>query len=358
MGLGSDLVSTPMREHGATGDRYEFQAMWGLGLLFQWHDTKEDYAIVFEFHDDVALLNSSLEPSSIRFYQVKSKKTKGDWSLSDLLRRKKVKTENGVREKPSHIEKMFDSIDKFKKSVVSVDFISNKMCDFYTKQNAYSFRECGSEHFQKIVSSVKRAYPTATEAEISRLGFEQTHLSLGDVITHTKGKLQAFIAEHLGDDIIFNPETAYRAIIDDCRRKANFQGDVTSLQQAIRDKGITRANVEHWLDTIGKSSRAPDWRDIASRLVYPFAEERRIMQEYGIYRSAVLDLSNRAVQRIRMKITENLDSTVDDDELTLVDMVERIYELSEEVGRKYLTPFKPERLKAMIIYEIYAHSAG
>jgi len=56
-----------------------------------------------------------------------------------------------------------------------------------------------------------------------------------------------------------------------------------------------------------------------------------------------------------MKIMETLPIVVKDTSLSLVDMVETIYLRSEEVGKKYLSPFTPSRLKAMIIYEIYAH---
>lgn len=90
MVLAADLISTPVREKSATGGRYEYQTMWGLALLFQQHGTNDDYAIVFEFHDDVALLDSATNPTSVRFYQIKSKATNGGWTLTSLLKREKV----------------------------------------------------------------------------------------------------------------------------------------------------------------------------------------------------------------------------------------------------------------------------
>src|SRR5688572_16124063 len=98
MSLATDLVSKPPREKGATGGRYEFQTMWGLALLFQQHGTNDDYAIVFEFHDDIALLNRASNPTNVRFYQVKSKATNGGWTLTALLKREKVRTKGGTKE--------------------------------------------------------------------------------------------------------------------------------------------------------------------------------------------------------------------------------------------------------------------
>lgn len=354
MALAKDLVSTPLREKGATGGRYDFQTMWGLALLFQQHGTKDDYAIIFEFHDDVALLDSATNPTSVRFYQVKSKATNGGWTLTSLLKRDKVKTEAGTKEKPSYVDKMFDNVEKFQSAVLSADFVSNQLCGFNAGKATFRLSECTPADFEKIVASVQEAYPTATEAQIGLLGFQRTDLSLADVVSHTKGKLQTFIAEQLGT-VWFSPEAVYQAIADECRRKANFSGEATSLQQVIKEKGLTKANVQEWLDAIQSNNRSPEWSAIAPSLSYPFAEQLRISQEYAVYRAVALNSADRAVQRIRMKITETLPSVIDDESLNLGDMVEKIYLQAEEVGKKYLSPFSPSRLKAMIIYEIYTY---
>ena len=98
-----------------------------------------------------------------------------------------------------------------------------------------------------------------------------------------------------------------------------------------------------------------DWGTIAPSLTYPFTDQLRISQEYAVYRAAALNSADGAVQRIRMKIAEALPTVIDDATLSLVDMVETLYLHAEEIGKKYLSPFSPSRLKAMIIYEIYTH---
>ena len=198
MSLATDLVSKPPRERGATGGRYDFQTMWGLALLFQQHGTNDDYAIVFEFHDDIALLDSASNPTNVRFYQVNSKATNGGWTLTALLKREKLKTKGGTKEKPSFIDKMFDNVDKFPDAVLSADFVSNQLCGFNAGKTSFRLNECEPSHFKKIVASIQEAYPRATEAQVGLLGFQRTDLSLGDVVSHTKGKLQTFIAEQLG----------------------------------------------------------------------------------------------------------------------------------------------------------------
>ncbi len=355
MVLAADLISTPLREKGATGGRYDFQTMWGLALLFQEHDAKDDYAIVFEFHDDVVLLDSATNPTSVRFYQVKTKDTNGGWTLTSLLRREKIKTKSGDKEKPSYVDKMFHNVNNFQSSVLSADFVSNQLCGFQAGTKSFSFKECSKEHFETIVNSVQQAYPSATEAQVALLGFQLTDLSLGDVVSHTKGKLQTFIAEQLGT-VWFSPEAVYQAIADECRRKANFSGEASTLQEVIKEKGLTKANVQDWLDAIKSNSRSPDWSEIAPNLSYSFAENLRISQEYSVYRTTALNSADHAVQRIRMKIMETLPQIIDDHSLSLVDMVEAVYLNTAFTAETYLSPFASSRLKAMIIYEIYTNN--
>lgn len=354
MALETDLINVPEREKSATGGRYEYQTLWGLALLFKQHSTSDDYAIIFEFHDDIALLDSATSPNNVKFYQVKSKATNGGWTLTSLLARKKVKTDDGHVEKPSYIDKMYDNVSKFKQAVLSVDFVSNQLCGFNDKEASFRFCECTPADFEKIVKSVQGSYPTATEAEVGLLGFEHTNLSLGDFESHTRGKLQAFISNHLGL-VRFSPEAVYQAITDECRRKANFKGTYSSLQQVVKEKGLTKANVQEWLDAIQNDSRSPEWSDIAPSLSYSFSETLTISREYRIYRSAALNSADRAIHRVRLAIRNATPVVVSDTGLALTGMIDAVFAEVENVARKYLVPFSPSKLRAMIIYEIYTY---
>ena len=99
----------------------------------------------------------------------------------------------------------------------------------------------------------------------------------------------------------------------------------------------------------------PNGSLIAPDLNYPFAEARIISREYALYRSVVLNSADGAVHRIRMAIHGGMEGVVDDTTLDLVAMIDAIYNTAESVSKKYLSPFSPARLKAMMIYEIYTH---
>ena len=105
MSFAERLISEPQREKsGETGyERYDYQALWGLALIFEHHGSTEDYAIAFEFHDDIVLLDSASSPTRARFYQVKTK-DKGHWTLSDLYRRKPRKDAPTAIPSPEQLE--------------------------------------------------------------------------------------------------------------------------------------------------------------------------------------------------------------------------------------------------------------
>lgn len=199
---------------------------------------------------------------------------------------------------------------------------------------------------------MKAGYPAATSAQVALLGFRHTDLSLEDMTVHTRGKLQAFIAEQLGD-VRFSPETVYRSVIDHCRRKAEFKGPYTNLAEALEKKALTKATVEAWLADISANHQSPPWSEISPRLAAAFAEDLKIGREYAVYQAAVLDSSNRALQRVRLAIRPKLPEVIHNNALSLGQMMDAVYVAVEAMGKKYLSPFTPQKLKAMIIYEIY-----
>lgn len=355
--LASQLVDTPEREKAGadTASRYEFQTFWGLALLFQHHGPTADYAIVFEFHDDIALFDHPSEPAQVRFYQVKSKATAGGWTLPKLIERKKTAAQSAVTIKPSFLDRMYDNVAKFDPNVLSVDFVSNQPCSFNAGKTEFRFKECANTDFAKIVASIQAAYPAATEAQVGLLGFRQTDLSLADAATHIKGKLHQFVCDNLGA-VTFNLETVYKAIVDDCRRKSAFTGSYGDFAQIVRNKGVTRVDVQDWLDTIALEQRAPDWAAIAPVLTdCPFLETRRIGQQYDIIRSAVLNTGDTALHRVRTAVRKAIvafDPAAPD---TLCQLIDTAFEECRPVAEKYLTPYLPEKLKAIIAYELHTH---
>ncbi|MGV7218611.1 dsDNA nuclease domain-containing protein [Bradyrhizobium sp. UFLA05-112] len=171
MSFADRLVAEPQREKsGETGaQRYDYQALWGLTLVFAHHGTSSDYAISFEFHDDIVLLNSSSAPSQASFYQVKTK-SKGHWTLTELTSRKKRKNDPNNGLLPSHAGKLYSNYDIFPSETNKLAFVSNVPCQFF---DAAATECCMSDAEPKMLSDLtaklQAEYPTASATIVDEL---------------------------------------------------------------------------------------------------------------------------------------------------------------------------------------------
>lgn len=375
--LGAELVGTPQRERGGetAQERFDFQALWGMALLFRQYDTEGDYAVIFEFHDDLALIDDPHDPDQVRFFQVKTK-DKGSWSLADLKRRKMLRArkkaddllsvlENEVEEDdkeaptkrlgPSILGKMFFNVRQFGERVASITFVSNAPCDLH-QDRVFEFHQCEAANLSKLLEAVRSEYDDATEAEVALLGFERTDLSLQDSSVHMKGKLHEFVKRH-ADAEEFPLDSLFRLVVDECRKRSKFTGHASTIAEIVRVKGITRADVQGWLDTVKAAVRVPRWEELSSQLTYPFDEMLLLRAAWSSYRAEALNQADEALRSIRRAIRGRIGRGFETG-ATLMQIIEATFTDVEGAGRTHLAPFQPARLRAMIIYELYTKDAA
>ena len=352
MSLAQKLIATPQRERsGETGfERYDYQALWGVALIFESHGVFEDYAIAFEFHDDIVLLDSAEAPTEARFYQVKTK-AEGGWSLTSLTRRAAKKGATGGK-LPSHIGNLFSNYINFPSETRSLNFVSNAPVEFVdSASGSHALETCSPENFAKFLQKLKAEHTNATEASAKLIHFVRTDLSLNDASDHLKGKLGSFVAKVIGS-VEYNPDTLYKTIVEECRTKSKFTGGISSFDDLIRHKSITRSQVEGWLNIVRERQRAPQWSDVSQDLGLGALELAAVRREWNRYRLDILNPGdeggNRIRDAIRAQITDHTAS-----ELQMADLLAALFSQTQAVAMANMSPFIPARLRAMILYEIY-----
>lgn len=354
MSLAKKLVELPQREHAGSiaQQRFDYQAHWGLALIFSHHATGEDYAIAFEFHDDVLLLDSAQEPASVKFYQVKTK-AKGHWTLGDLFRRNKGA--DGDSKLPSHIGRLFSDYLSFPDETSELAFVSNVPLAFGPSKNPVQFKECDGKKFQEFLKKLQEEHATATNEQAGLFTFVKADLSLEDAATHTKGKLNNFVAEHLGE-VPFSLDSLYRAVIEECRTRSRFTGEISTFADLLKYKAITRADVQSWLDTVSSHVSIPRWEEVAAYLSVTGVEALKLRAEWNRYRARVLDAGDEALRTVRREIQSQVADTWNDD----VDMhvfVEEIIYAVRDFARSHLAPLNDHALKVMVLYEVCLHGS-
>jgi Cap4 dsDNA endonuclease len=347
------LISEPQREKsGETGyERYDYQALWGLALIFEHHASLEDYAIAFEFHDDIVLLNSASSPTLARFYQVKTKDS-GHWTLSDLYRRNKRKGDPSGGKLPSHIGKLFSNYVVFPDETQELNFVSNVPCAFLdAATSTCHFTQCDAETLAKFMKKMNAEYPEATPATAGLIRYVRADLSLHDSSAHIKGKLNEFVLSQIGS-VEYNPDTLYKTIVEECRTRSKYTGGVSDFLDLIKFKSITRTQVEGWLDQVRSRHALPDWAEISNHLNVSGMELAELSREWKRYRAIALDPGNEAINALRDTIRKELVMLVGT-RFGLTELIDDLYSKVEDLAVASMPPFKPARLKAMIIYEVF-----
>jgi Cap4 dsDNA endonuclease len=352
MSFAEKFVETPRREKsGETGyERFDYQAIWGLALIFEGHDDLDDYAIAFEFHDDIVRLNSSSGPTSARFYQVKTK-SKGHWTLTELSKRKLSKDGPLL---PSFIGKMYENYELFPTETERLSFVSNVPCQFIeASATLCCFADCDAEHFAKFLAKLKDECPSATESTAKLMHFVRADLSLTDAAVHLKGKMQDFITRQLGS-ITYSPDTLYKAIIEECRTKSKYTGSINSFADLIKHKAVTKSQVSDWLAQITLSHGPPNWSDFSSDLTYGAMEKAELARQWNVYRAQALGAGNEAINRVRVRIRTELQK-LSGSRSALSPLTDDVLEKIWSMAKTAISELTESRAKVMIIYEVMSN---
>ncbi len=355
MSFAERLISEPQREKsGETGyERFDYQALWGLALIFAHHGSSEDYAIAFEFHDDIVLLDSEQTPTRARFYQVKTK-NKGHWTLTDLYWRKPKKDDPVGGKLPSFMGKLFSNYVMFPHETEQLNFVSNVPCAFLPQASGVcQLVTCDPDVLTKFIGKLAEEHPGATHAAVSLMHYVQADLSLHDSSAHIKGKLNEFILQQIGS-VEFNPDTLYKTIVEECRTRSKYTGTISSFSDLIQKKSITRSQVEGWLDLVRTRQALPDWSIISQKLNVGGVELANLTREWQRYRAVALDPGNEAINVLRDKIRSEFQKRAYGSH-SLGDLVDEIYLEAKDLARVSITPFSSARLKVMILYEVFSH---
>jgi Cap4, dsDNA endonuclease domain len=350
MSLAKRFVEHPRREIGGSlaQERFDYQALWGLALVFSNHEKSDDYAITFEFHDDIVLLDSAEAPTSVHFYQVKTK-DKGHWTLTDLFRRPTLEKDQKEEDRPlSFIGKLFSNYEAFPDDTVAMSFVSNIPLEFAGANQDIAFKDCGDDTFAKFLKRLQTERGSATKDQAGLMHFVKADLSLYDASTHAKGKLNNFVVKAHGE-VAYNLDGLYRAVIEDCRTRSKYTGGINSFEDLIRYKAICRADVAKWLAAVG--AHAPGWSEIAADLTYDAMKKIRLRAEWMKYRAKALDAGDEGIRSARRDIRAAL-APVAEDSLSLTDLADTVLAKVKPTAVKHLSPCPDDRLIAMILYEV------
>jgi len=266
----------------------EFQKNWAIVKMFALKEREAiDFLFLFEAVQDVAILNSSTEPTSIEVFQVK-KKDRMEWTWASLTnlhvpddpskkaksKVKKTKPLDGVADSP--LGKLFASLASFNTLENSASFISNAGCNLALASGgnvATSLPVALSElpsHFtdllQAALDSVHK--PGSAKADLSKIVLEKVDVPVDDAQTYTIGIVHKYLHKvspiHAGQARSFvesllaklgplGAKTAKATTIEEMRSRHGYS--LEQLNAALGDLQQTPDmdfHLKQWLDQLAK----------------------------------------------------------------------------------------------------------
>lgn len=237
-------------------------------MLLEYHASAADYLFVFDYHDDLVILDSEVSPAKYSFFQIKTK-DKGNWTLNKILKRDKTKKEQSI------LGKMYNHLILFPKNVHNISIISNAGYSIELKNGKNGIDE-ESIVLEEMSDDEKKVLEDKLIEEFSITDLDKTFeticclkkttLSRLESSTHTKGKISEFLnARHPGKKI--NPELIYKNLFDEIKTKTAYEKQIKDFDELKKFKGIGKAAFDEILRIIGDGKDYDQiWHQIQSTL--------------------------------------------------------------------------------------------
>ena len=350
MSIVDDLLSVPEREDGGrtAQDRFEYQTAWGLCRALVLHRSGYDWAIAFEYHDDIVELDNATRPTAAIFYQVKSKKS-GDWSLPQITSRKTGRT-SGKKE-PSYAGKMFDNVRRFGSSAGRLVFVSNQPLGKLTGTHIeIPFGDVDTKVRNKFVADLIAEAPDFDEVRhFDLFHFHYSSLNLSQYETTLFGDVAKLLEEEVSLEA--SPMPFARYLNDYCRSLSKALSDVSDFDQLLKSKFLRREQLESWLaQAKERHQHRPSWESVARHLDLSFVEENEIEKQWHAYSA----MGRQRVSAASLDLSDEIKKIVDPAMASAPDLMAGVMTVFDQVKRMVLawSPGASDAfIKAVILYE-------
>lgn len=349
MRIKDTLLTIPQREEGGRTayDRFDYQTAWGLSRLLELHNGGHNYAVAFEFHDDVVSLDDADNPSRATFYQVKTRES-GNWSFTKITSR----TSSKAGKKPSFAGKMFDNFVRFGANVEKLAFVSNQpLPDVIAVHGEKQFSASDKAKLQKFVSALAAESPEFKDSEHTSLFFFVfSDLNLTSYESTVIGRIAEFLDSELGSHI--PPRPFALALNDHCRKRSKSLAKLSNFEQLKSSKFITKADMLKWLSQARNQHESqPEWASIAGDLKVPFSDKVKIERAWREYQILLRSRSNAAT----IAFTKNVRSIIDpalEDVADYAGLINAVSTTVDPIVRAWHPGADEHFVSAVILYEL------
>lgn len=198
-----------LMETGGTHNQkgIDFQRHWSVSRMFELTESGTgEFLFLFEAVQDLAELDSEINPTAICIYQIK-KKDRNEWTWSNLsnLHHPKAKRKKPLTSvKDSSLGKLYSNVIAFKNLKTSARFISNSGCELplasggtVAKSDASALSELTPEYVSLLSEALETLHPTGGKgkADLTKIFLQKVPLSVDDPTRHLIGIVNEYLTK-------------------------------------------------------------------------------------------------------------------------------------------------------------------
>lgn len=292
MVLGDALINIPQTERGGeiaqTG--FDYQSCWALSEMLEYELKGEDYVFIFEYHDDIVIVDCEDNPQDLTFVQVKTRES--HWAPTSLYK-ETVNAPISIIGKQFLLQKKFLS---YTPQAPKLRFVTNAAISFPKVGGKTSFHASTLE--AKDQASLKKAIAAQakvaeTDIDLSTLKFTQSPLSLHDHLTHLKGKLWNFLSKKYGSSANLYIEALINLLTTECREKSKFKSDgIAEIADLVSKKGFSSKAFNKAIDSLrANDDLRPNWEKAKLLFMSLNTDILQMIRLEGVFSRVCMDIS-------------------------------------------------------------------
>lgn len=355
----------PRERTGPRASRgFSFQKDWALCEILRRHDCPEDYLAAFDYQDDFVLVEDPSDTAEMHFFQVKARRS-GTYRMSDLLRPQKKKSGD---KNLSDLGKLYDAKVKYPANTASLNFVTtvpftvslaDTSAGASTERTEIAFSDIEGHERARARKSILSEHALAEEPQFEAYTFLRvTELSVLDSQGHAVGKVDQFIEKRAPNRKRY-AQPFYRALVTEITRRSDYAEVITSYDDFLKKKALTRDQIESFLAMAGAGVNLDElWTVVENRLnteAVSITKVRLIRQGWVAYEVDRLAPENQLVSRLRESILTFVSRAG-------IDQIERLTDLLNLLATDTLVQsersklYSDEYVAAAALMEVYERS--
>lgn len=320
-------------QHASRG--FNFQVWHAVLEALKAYKTGEDYAVVLEWQQDVAVLNSSSTPTAVRFVQLKKHETSTHWKLRHLIApekgedtpaandavadasppsnvappaggkpAKKPRNNKPKAPKPSFLAKLYAHRRRFKELTQSrLEFASNAKYEIpdaagvTTMLSSIELTELDSKVREDLEEKVRvqLEVPAGEPIDFADFGLLVSECPIADPHKHVAGELAEM---QIGSELKLSGAATMLAVLviaSYVHQRAGTTRFARNLQELLQ-RAVTRSDIDAYLTAANDAGMSTEEQvqDVISRLNAELASFSIVSKMKRELSRACVEITNRA----------------------------------------------------------------